>query len=78
MFPLVERALRYEIAERITAKGDILLPLGLKPAFIALAMRMIEEGIEAVAILLLHCLHQSRSRDQSRRDRQVKAQRMSL
>ena len=52
--PLVERALRYEIAERITAKGDILLPLDEASVHRA-CDAMIEEGIEAVAILLLHC-----------------------
>jgi N-methylhydantoinase A len=52
--PLVERALRYEITERMTAKGDILLPLDEASVHRA-CDAMIEEGIEAVAILLLHC-----------------------
>jgi N-methylhydantoinase A len=52
--PLVERALRYEIDERVTAKGDILLPLDEASVHRA-CDAMIAEGIEAVAILLLHC-----------------------
>jgi N-methylhydantoinase A len=52
--PLVERALRYEITERMMANGDILLALDEATVHRA-CDAMIEAGIEAVAILLLHC-----------------------
>ena len=52
--PLVERALRFEVNERLYAEGEVYKPLDEERvrqicAFIR------EEGIEAVAILLLHC-----------------------
>jgi N-methylhydantoinase A len=52
--PLVERALRFEIAERILASGEVLVPLDEDSVHRA-CDAMIEENIEAVAILLLHC-----------------------
>ena len=52
--PLIERALRFEVPERITAEGDVHLPLD-EAAVHALCDQMIEEKVQAVAILLLHC-----------------------
>src|SRR5690349_16455947 len=52
--PLVERALRFEINERIMANGGVLTPLDEDSVHKA-CDAMIAEGIEAVAILLLHC-----------------------
>ncbi len=52
--PLIERALRFEVPERITADGDVHLPLD-EAAVHALCDQMIEEKVQAVAILLLHC-----------------------
>ena len=52
--PLIERALRFEVPERITAEGDIHLALD-EGAVHALCDQMIEEKVQAVAILLLHC-----------------------
>jgi N-methylhydantoinase A len=52
--PLVERALRFEVAERVLADGEVLTPLD-EAAVEALAGRLIALGIEATAILFLHC-----------------------
>ena len=52
--PLVERALRFEVAERVLADGEIERPLD-DDEILALGRRIEELGIEAVAILFLHC-----------------------
>ena len=52
--PLVERALRFEVRERLTAEGQVHLPLD-EALVHAVCGRLIAEGVEAVAILLLHC-----------------------
>jgi N-methylhydantoinase A len=52
--PLVERALRFEVRERVTAEGDVLVPLD-EPGVDALCERLEGLGVEAVAIMLLHC-----------------------
>ena len=52
--PLVERALRYEVAERVLADGEVLVTLD-EAAVEALAARLDRLGIEATAILFLHC-----------------------
>ncbi|OWT54809.1 hydantoinase/oxoprolinase family protein [Candidimonas nitroreducens] len=52
--PLAERRLRYEVRERLTAEGEVDTPLDEAGVHL-ICDRMIEEGIEAVAILLLHC-----------------------
>lgn len=52
--PLVERALRFEAKERMLASGEIRTPLD--EAHLAELGRQIDDlGIEAVAILFLHC-----------------------
>ena len=52
--PLVERALRFEVRERLTAEGNV--HVALDEALVhAVCDRLIAEGVEAVAILLLHC-----------------------
>lgn len=52
--PLVERALRFEVPERLFAEGDIYKPLD--EAHVRRTCRKLkDEGVEAVAILLLHC-----------------------
>jgi N-methylhydantoinase A len=56
--PLVERALRFEVAERVLADGDVLLPLD-EAAVEALAAKLTALGIEATAILFLHCYKNS-------------------
>ena len=51
--PLVPRALRFEVAERIDAAGDELLPLD-EEAVAAAARRLGEAGVQAVGICFLH------------------------
>ena len=52
--PLVERALRFEVRERITAEGEVLVPLD-EAGVEAVCGRLAAAGVEAVAIMLLHC-----------------------
>ena len=52
--PLVERALRFEVNERLYAEGEVYKPLDEERVHQICAF-IREEGIEAVAILLLHC-----------------------
>ena len=52
--PLVERALRFEVAERVLADGEVLVTLD-EAAVEALTARLDRLGIEATAILFLHC-----------------------
>src|SRR5450830_1017751 len=51
--PLVKRSLRFEVAERLRADGSIHKPLD-EAAVRELARDLQGEGIEAVAVLLLH------------------------
>ena len=52
--PLVERALRFEVKERMLADGEIDIALD-EDEIVALGARLAALGIEAVAILFLHC-----------------------
>lgn len=52
--PLVERALRFEVHERLFAEGEVYKPLD-EVHVRATCRRLRDEGVEAVAILLLHC-----------------------
>ena len=52
--PLVERALRFEVKERMTAEGEAYIPLD-EASVHAVCDKLEKLGIEAVAILLLHC-----------------------
>ncbi len=52
--PLVERRLRFEVPERLTAEGTVHRALDVS-AVHAICDELIKEGVEAVAILLLHC-----------------------
>ena len=52
--PLVERALRFEVSERVLADGEVLVPLD-EAAVKELGERLAKLGIEATAILFLHC-----------------------
>jgi N-methylhydantoinase A len=64
--PLVPRALRFTVRERIAADGSVLLPLD-EAGVRAAAERMREAGVQAVAIGFLHAwahpLHEQRARD---------------
>jgi N-methylhydantoinase A len=51
--PLVKRSLRFEVRERLTAEGDIHIPLD-EAGVQAICSRLEKLGIEAVAILFLH------------------------
>ena len=52
--PLVERALRFEVRERLTAEGEVVVPLD-EAGVEAACERLAAAGVEAVAIMLLHC-----------------------
>jgi N-methylhydantoinase A len=52
--PLVERALRFEVRERLTAEGEVHTALD-EASVHAACDRLEAEGIAAVAIMLLHC-----------------------
>jgi N-methylhydantoinase A len=52
--PLVERALRFEIKERMLADGEIDTPLE-EAQIVRLGRRLEELGVEAAAILFLNC-----------------------
>src|ERR1700749_2779431 len=52
--PLVERALRFEVKERILADGDVERPLD-EAEIARLGQQLQSLGIEATAILFLHC-----------------------
>ena len=52
--PLVERALRFEVRERMLATGEVLTPLD-EAQVQALCEQLVAAKVDAVAILLLHC-----------------------
>lgn len=52
--PLVPRAARFEVRERVTAEGDTLIPLD-EAGVERTCNELVAMGVEAVAILLLHC-----------------------
>src|ERR1700753_3987871 len=51
--PLIPRHLRFEVRERLNAKGDVLMQLD-EDAVRALGAQLVEQGIESVAICFLH------------------------
>src|SRR5687768_17831844 len=51
--PLVERALRFEVDERVSAAGEVLKPLE-ESELETIALRLEAERVEALAILFLH------------------------
>src|SRR5207248_6762258 len=52
--PLIPRMHRYEVDERVYATGEVLKPLD-DAEIRAIAEKLKREGIEAVAVLFLHC-----------------------
>jgi N-methylhydantoinase A len=52
--PLVERALRFEVKERVRADGSVFIPLD-ENALIALGDRIDRLGMDAVAIMFINC-----------------------
>jgi N-methylhydantoinase A len=51
--PLIERALRFEVAERMTAAGEVLVPL-TQAELTAVADQIESQDVEAIAIIFLH------------------------
>ena len=51
--PLVERRLRFEVEERTSGNGEILVPLDGE-ALVQLADRCIAEGVQAVAVCFIN------------------------
>ena len=52
--PLIERALRFEVKERVRADGDVVEPLD-EEGLVALSEKLEMLGIEAVAIMFINC-----------------------
>jgi len=70
--PLVERALRFEVRERMTAEGEAYIPLD-EASVHAVCDKLEQLDIEAVAILLLHCY---RNPEHEQRVKQIVQQRL--
>jgi len=51
--PLILRHLSFEVAERLNATGEVLTPLD-EAAVEALGLRLVEAGVEAIAVCFLH------------------------
>jgi N-methylhydantoinase A len=64
--PLIERALRFEVRERVRADGELLIPLD-EEGVIALGERIERLGMEAVAIMFINCYanpaHEARAKE---------------
>jgi N-methylhydantoinase A len=64
--PLVERALRFEVKERVRADGEVLIPLD-ESELIQLGDHIAGLGMEAVAIMFINCYanpaHEARAHD---------------
>ena len=69
--PLVERALRFEVNERVLADGEVETPLD-EAEVAALSDKLAGLGMEAVAILFLHCY---RNADHEKRAMEIVQQR---
>jgi N-methylhydantoinase A len=52
--PLIERALRFEVKERVRADGEVLIPLD-EAGLVALGDKIASLGMEAVAIMFINC-----------------------
>ncbi len=70
--PLVKRSLRFEAAERVTAEGEVLIPLD-EAALHSVCDKLIALDIEAVAIMFLHSY---RNPDHERRAKAIVTERM--
>ena len=64
--PLIERALCFEVKERVRANGDVLTPLDEK-GLAAISDKLDALGIEAVAIMFINCYannaHEARAKE---------------
>jgi N-methylhydantoinase A len=52
--PLVPRSLAFEVRERLTAEGEVHIPLD-EASVLEVCQRLKEQRVDAVAIMLLHC-----------------------
>ena len=52
--PLVPRYLRMPVTERLSAQGDVLLPLDMASVDVAIE-RLSQESVQSVAVGLMHC-----------------------
>ena len=66
--PLIERALRFEVKERVRADGEVVTPLD-EAGLAALSDKLEKLGIEAAAIMFINCYangaHEARARELS-------------
>src|SRR5436189_2143678 len=66
--PLIERALRFEVRERVRADGEVVTPLD-EAGLAALSDKLDKLGIEATAIMFINCYangaHEARARELS-------------
>src|SRR5947208_8894549 len=64
--PLIERALRFEVKERVRADGEVVTPLD-EAGLAALSDKLDKLGIEATAIMFINCYangaHEARARE---------------
>src|SRR5215218_7641849 len=64
--PLIERALRFEVKERVRADGEVVTPLD-EEGLAALSYKLEKLGIEATAIMFINCYangaHEARARE---------------
>jgi N-methylhydantoinase A len=64
--PLIERALCFEVKERVRADGEVLIPLD-EEGLIALGDKIAALGMEAVAIMFINCYanatHEARAKE---------------
>ena len=64
--PLIERALRFEVKERVRADGEVVTPLD-EEGLAALSHKLEKLGIEATAIMFINCYangaHEARARE---------------
>src|SRR5690348_15350508 len=64
--PLIERALRFEVRERVRADGEVVTPLD-EAGLAALSDKLDKLGIEAAAIMFINCYangaHEARARE---------------
>jgi 5-oxoprolinase (ATP-hydrolysing) len=57
--PLVPRGWRFEVDERLSRDGDVLVPLDLAQVH-AVATRVLSEGVQAIAVVFLHAYRNDR------------------
>jgi N-methylhydantoinase A len=63
--PLIERALRFEVKERVRADGEVVTALD-ETGLAALSEKLQELGIEAVAIMFINCYANARHEERAK------------